>query len=276
MKKILYAFMLCFGLISLFYSCQKEIRNVNNEEATPQSYLKNTGDINSFAEALEKEGIRFVPRSNNSSSSEPLTRCNPGVDSCSYLGLVRDSVSTPCKAEVTYDLWWCPGSNRMVIENFDVAPNFSDTSCGATFRRWNYLADSSTFSDWLISKDSFAYWASLEAEARAAKVFASFFGYNCPNALANTEFYRQRCYRTCFKLVWPPDPFAFKLTKIICGTSCCKRTRTFCINSNGDLEISNPVFEVHNGEFCEPAHVGGENCSGFLFGTCDQPCGPPQ
>lgn len=119
--------------------------------------------------------------------------------------------------------------------------------------------------------DSFNYAASLIYEQRLIEAIgAPLCG---SGTLLTSTFYNSLCYQWCVTVrSKPEDKYPLmEVSRVLCGDKCCKRSRNACVDTNGEVQFTNPTFQTIGNNPCQGYPL--ENCEGRLIGSCEHDCG---
>jgi hypothetical protein len=270
--KFISIFVLLIGFTFALVQCAKEEFNEQtefNKRDNPEFILK----------TLAKHGIYPNKGKINLQLRDVLNvSCDPG-DSCSLILEITDTmqISGTCDSVyVYYKLYNCNG--KFIISNFAAYPMWPE--CASIWDYWWDLADLGKYTQMEISMDSFEYAASLIYERELMGAIVEGYNILCKNGeFVSSTLIRQICYRYCLekaikKSPWPwPTNLKWKVKKIKCGDKCCERMRKFCLNQDGSLNVSDPIWNVIGTDVCDA--VPNDGCNGWWLGPCEHECSAP-
>ncbi|MGE5355332.1 MAG: hypothetical protein ACM3PT_03770 [Deltaproteobacteria bacterium] len=259
--KFISIFILLCGFTFALVQCTKD-ENANEQHA--QITLKSTNVIKALTDAgiYTASDVDLTPRENLYSSCKPS-----GTYCTSYF--IRDTIAVPnfCDyVQVKYYLWVCP--DGISFSDFEAIPL---GGCDSLTNSWLYLSNGEL--DHQL--ELFNYNASLIVEKELMSLLVTQYQIKCSGGQFISSFYRNICYRWCVQFITDPRGVVFTSTvKNYCGDKCCKRTTKYCLEDNGQVQISDTVFsEVGNG-VCGSIPYG-DPCRGYQIGSCQKTCGLP-
>lgn len=150
---------------------------------------------------------------------------------------------SPCRAVVTYDLWWCyHDSNNeifsIVFDNFSAYPE-PGSDCQSLLDDWLDLWNNSDYEELDAEIEAFTKAAinALEEIVMQQLTYNNRALFPCgatPAKYLSSDFHTQLCYSICAKVVYhagPPSYDELVWLETECGEACCKRTYQWCWNS---------------------------------------------
>jgi len=264
MKQIKYIsiFILLFGFSFALVQCTKE-ENVNENK---DQIALNSADV---IKTLNKSGIYNLKEAEMELREPHISGCYNGGTFCTPY-FFRDTIAVLnyCDyVQVKYIMWVCPDG----IKFSDFEANTLG-GCDSLTHSWLYL-DEGELDHQL---ELFNYNASLIVEEMVLSNILRQYNILCQfGSVMHSSFYRNLCYRWC---VWfdygKNGEVTTSLVKNYCGDKCCAKATRWCIDENGKVEHSNPVFSNVGNGVCNniPYPV---QCRGYQIGVCSKECGAP-
>jgi hypothetical protein len=259
--KFISIFVLLIGFTFALVQCAKE-ENANENQ---DQIALNSADV---IKTLNKSGIYNL-------SHDEMELREPQVSGCYYGGafctpyFFRDTIAVPNYCDyvyVKYIIWIC--ADEIKFSDFEAIPS---GYCDSLTQSWLYLGEGEL--DHQL--ELFNYYASLIVEKMVMSRLVIQFQKKCPENFISSDFYRNICYRWCVEFITDPHGVVFTGTrKYYCGDKCCKKTTKYCLQDNGQVKQSDPVFsDVGNG-VCGTIPYG-DPCRGYQTGSCHKTCGLP-
>ena len=222
------------------------------------------------------EKIELREQNNETSpASSSATDCLPDMTSCPFVERVIETIAVPgvCNSvDVAYDVYDCGGGN-IVFDDFVAFPSIVVGVCD---NYWHYLWSLSDI-DLEYALDSLTYAASVIAENQYMTDYVIEENILCGyGQAAQATFYSMGCYKYCVSGLSEKEGIPWNnFQRVKCGTKCCIRMTSYCLNDDGEVIPQGPSF----------TETGGQDCGELPFfcvervinpqGDCEKPCGAP-